>query len=319
LALGVALGVAGASGRVAGQGSPHLELRPGDRIVVIGNTMAERMQHFNHFETLLLTALPDFNLSVRNMGWSGDTLTLQPRPLNFGEMRTHVFSQRPQHVFAFFGMNESFDGQAGLAAFEAQLSALLDAYATPPSGVAPPRMVLVSPIAHERLPELVHVDVEARNTELARYTDAMRRVAAARRVLFVDLFSGSLRAMQNATTPLTINGIHLNDHGDRIVAGLLLRGLGIEPPSIPDAGLPHERYEAARAAIAEKNRQFFLRWRPVNGEYVFGRRVEPFGSVNFPVEMRALDRMIADLETDAWQKARVVGSPSGLSISITRP
>ena len=41
------------------------------------------MQYFNHFETQLMTRHPDLQLSVRNLGWSGDTLTLQPRPLNF--------------------------------------------------------------------------------------------------------------------------------------------------------------------------------------------------------------------------------------------
>jgi hypothetical protein len=304
--------------RLEAQVAPRLELKRGDRIVFIGNTLAERMQHFNHFETLLLTALPDLDLSLRNMGWSADTLTLQPRPLNFGDMREHVFNQRPAFVFAFFGMNESFDGAAGLAAFEEQLGSFLASYATPPAGQTAPRMVLVSPIAHERLPELPHVDVRARNEELARYTDAMRRVASAHRVRFADLFSGSLRAMETSKTPLTINGIHLNDHGDRIVAGVLMRELGIEPPSIPESGPEHDRYEAARAAIGEKNWQFFLRWRPVNGEYVFGRRVEPFGSVNFPTEMRALDQKVADLEKDVWQKARAVMG-SGIRLSITPP
>ena len=52
-----------------------------------------------------------------------------------------------------------------------------------------PRLALVSPIAHERLARLAHVDVEARNRELARYTEAMRRVAARRGVPFADVFT----------------------------------------------------------------------------------------------------------------------------------
>jgi hypothetical protein len=36
---------------------------------------------------------------------------------------------------------------------------------------------------------LVHVDVEARNRELARYTDAMRGLAARLQVPFVDVFT----------------------------------------------------------------------------------------------------------------------------------
>ena len=50
--------------------------------------MAERLQQFNHFETMLMARFPDLELSVRNLGWSGDTITLQPRPLNFGDAAT---------------------------------------------------------------------------------------------------------------------------------------------------------------------------------------------------------------------------------------
>ena len=53
----------------------------------------------------------------------------------------------------------------------------------------------MSPIAHERLARLVHVDVEARNRELARYTEAMRRVAARLDVPFVDVFTPMRAAM----------------------------------------------------------------------------------------------------------------------------
>ena len=54
----------------------------------------------------------------------------------------------------------------------------------------------------------------------SRYTEAMRRVAAARGVVFVDLFTPTRRLMAcRSGQPLTINGIHLNEHGDRVVAG----------------------------------------------------------------------------------------------------
>ncbi len=35
---------------------PKLELKKGDKIVLIGNTLAERMQYYNHWETLLIAA-----------------------------------------------------------------------------------------------------------------------------------------------------------------------------------------------------------------------------------------------------------------------
>ncbi len=179
-----------------------------------------------------------------------------------------------------------------MAQFEQDLGAYLRAnLAAHYNGASAPRLVLVSPIAHERLARLTRVDVDARNKELARYTEAMGRISGQQGVPFVDLFTPTLAlmaAVDSLASPkqggggLTINGIHLNEDGDRIVAQLLMAALGFEHGLRPAASADLRRLEALREVIREKNQQFFYRWRPVNAEYVVGRRVEPFGSVNFP-------------------------------------
>ena len=297
-----------APARPASAQSASLELRANDRIVFVGNTLAERMQLFNHFETLLMTRFPALQLSVRNLGWSGDTITLQPRPLNFGDAARHLTEQKADVIIAFFGLNESFDGEAGLAAFERDLDTYLATHkAARYNGREAPRLALVSPIAHERLAHLRHVDVDARNRELARYTEAMKRVAAQQGVTFVDLYTPSRAAMERAETPLTINGIHVNEHGDRIVAGLLMAGLGVGPAATREASTAETRgLDELREDIRDKNQQFFYRWRPLNAEYVVGRRVDPFGSVNFPGEMRELDRMVSDRDKKIWKRAKAL-------------
>ena len=289
------------------QGRAPLELRSRDRVVLVGNTLAERMQLFNHFETLLATRFPDLRLTVRNLGWSGDTVALQPRPLNFGTTPTHLYRQKADVILAFFGLNESFDGQAGLAQFEQDLGAYLRAnLAANYNGASAPRLVLVSPIAHERLARLTRVDVDARNQELARYTDAMGRISGQQGVPFVDLFTPTLALMAQGGPPLTINGIHLNEDGDRIVAQLLMAALGFDHGLRPAASADLRRLEALREVIREKNQQFFYRWRPVNAEYVVGRRVEPFGSLNFPGEMTQLDEIVATRDRRIWQSAQTL-------------
>jgi len=282
-----------------------LALRKGDRLVLVGNTLAERMQHFNHFETLLMTGHPELELVVRNLGWSADTITLQPRPLNFGDTATHLERQQADVILAFFGLNESFAGEAGLPAFERDLEAYVRTHlATKYNGRGAPRLALVSPVAHERLARLPRVDVDGRNRELQRYTAAMRRVAAATGVTFVDLWAPTLRGMAESARPLTINGIHLNEEGDRVVAGLLAEGLGWPASGWRDAR-PAERQQLdeLREVIRDKNQQFFYRWRPVNAEYIVGRRVEPFGSVNFPGEMKKLDAMVSERDRRIWAAA----------------
>src|SRR5690349_8141004 len=156
-----------------------LTLQPHDHVVLVGNTLAERQMLFNHFEASLLSRFPALELTVRNLGWSGDTPALQPRPLNFGDAAQHLAAQKADVILAFFGLNESFAGEAGVAAFERDLEAwVTQQRAARYNGRTAPRLVLVSPIAQERLARLVHVDVEARNRDLARYTEAMRTLAA---------------------------------------------------------------------------------------------------------------------------------------------
>src|SRR5690242_18805871 len=55
---------------------PKLTLQKGDHVVLIGNTLAERMQYFGNFETLLHSRFPDLELVVRDLGWSADELML---------------------------------------------------------------------------------------------------------------------------------------------------------------------------------------------------------------------------------------------------
>jgi lysophospholipase L1-like esterase len=306
LALLACVFLGAAPARHAAAQSVPLELRANDRVVFVGNTLAERMQHFNHFETELMTRFASLQLVVRNLGWSGDTITLQPRPLNFGDAVKHLTEQKADVIVAFFGLNESFEGEAGVAAFERDLDKYIAAHKTAQyNGRSAPRLALVSPIAHERVARLKHVDVDARNRELARYTEAMRRVAAAQGVPFVDLYKPTLAVMERAEAPLTINGIHLNEHGDRVVAGMLMAGLGFAPDGGRDATPAQAKgLDELREGIRDKNQQFFYRWRPLNAEYVVGRRVDPFGSINFPGEMQELDRMVADRDRRIWKRAK---------------
>src|SRR5437764_3504379 len=48
------------------------ELKPGDHICIIGNSLAERMQHDGWLETLLQARFPKHHLVIRNLGYPGD-------------------------------------------------------------------------------------------------------------------------------------------------------------------------------------------------------------------------------------------------------
>ena len=270
---------------------------PGDRIVIVGNTFAERMAQFGHFETLLQDAYPDHGLIVRNLGWSGDTPSLQPRPLDFGTMEEHLVRQEADVIIACFGMNESFEGESGRAAFEESLREFIASMRDLKPGGALPEILLVSPIAHEQLGGHFP-DASAHNADLAMYTESMRMIAEEQGVRFADLHapSDALWSVPYGPESFTVNGIHLTEQGNRLLSEHLFRVAFDPSRAEPDPDLEHadwQRLEPLRAAVVDKNQQFFHRYRPINSYYVMGGRKNPFGVVNFPEEMGKLDAMIA--------------------------
>ncbi len=216
-----------------------LELRRGDRICLVGNTFAERFQLFGYFESGLLAAFPDLDLSVRNLAWSADEAALRPRPLDFGAVDRHLEAQGADVVFLSYGANESFAGKEGLAAFRSDLGRLLRHVSKQVyNGAEPPRAALVSPIPQQALPDgrgLDAASVERRNAELRTYAEAAKGVAADNNVPFLDIFDDVEAAFAGAPTPLTINGAHLNEAGYWHVARALLETLGAPVPGTVDA------------------------------------------------------------------------------------
>ena len=302
------VGMLSAAGAQAQPGT--FDMAAGERVVLIGNTLAERMQIFPYFEAIATATEPERRLHFRYLAWSGDELNLRPRPLNFGDLHAHLEEQRADVILAAFGGNESFRGEVYLPQFRHALGAFVDSLAERSyNGSAPPRIILLSPIPHERL-DRIAVDADARNVMISRYRAVMEEVAAERGVHFVDLFTPLLPLMDDpGPGDLTINGVHLNGDGNRIAARVISRSLGWLPRDavLRDAGGDSD--PALVEAIRLKNELFFLRWRAVNGEYIYGRRREPFGVQNFPEEMRQIEEMIAAEEEAIWQMAGA-GAPS---------
>ena len=65
-------------------GAPALQLKKGDHIAIVGNALADRMQHFGHLETLIHAKFPEHDLVVRNLAAAGDEVVTRHRSENFG-------------------------------------------------------------------------------------------------------------------------------------------------------------------------------------------------------------------------------------------
>src|SRR5215475_13641454 len=73
----------------------ELELKLGDHICIVGNTLAERMQYFGWLETRLVSRFPQHDLVFRNLGYSGDEITLRLRSMAFGTPDEWLAGQSP--------------------------------------------------------------------------------------------------------------------------------------------------------------------------------------------------------------------------------
>ncbi|MFM8325809.1 MAG: azurin, partial [Pirellulaceae bacterium] len=80
-----------------------LELRSRDTIALVGNTLAERMQHDGTLESLIQASHPQLELKWRNLGFSGDELELRLRSQDFGSPDEWLKKVGATVVFAFFG------------------------------------------------------------------------------------------------------------------------------------------------------------------------------------------------------------------------
>lgn len=286
-------------GAVATAADP-LRIEPGDKIVIIGNTLAERMAMFGHWEPLLHGRFPQHQLTVRNLGWSADEVDLRPRSKDFQDHGHELSDHKPDVVIAMFGLNESFAGPEGLEEFRTKLKQFIETTtSTAYNGAAPPQLVLCSPIPHEDLHRRELPDGASTNANIELYSAAMRELAAeSDRTRFVDLYEPMRPRMDDPETDLTINGIHLNDQGYGHLAEVLDAGLFGPAPQWNTAHLA-----ALREAVLERNEQFYYDYRAVNGYYIYGGRKNPYGVVNFPQEFAKLRAMIAVRDQRIWDIA----------------
>ncbi|MBL9153959.1 MAG: cytochrome C precursor [Verrucomicrobiales bacterium] len=279
--------------------------KKGDRIAYIGNALADRMQHDGWLETLLQSEQPDKELVFRNLGFVGDQVAHRPRNKDFPTAEFYLQHVKADVIFAFFGYNESFAGDAGLPKFKEDLSKMIDSYrALKPNGESEPRIVLFSPIAHEDLKSPNLPDGKANNERLAKYTAAIAEVAQAKNTGYVDLFTTSQKRYEASEAPLTINGVHLSTEGNRQIGEVIAESL------LGKKVAAAESLESLRKAVVDKNWHWFNRYRATDGNDIWGSRADlkfVKDQTNREVlqhELIMLDVMSANRDQRVWALAR---------------
>lgn len=306
-------------------------LQSGDHVVFIGNTLIERARLFGHLETSLqLAAGPGVkDLVFRNLGWSGDSVFGDARSY-FGapaegreRLAKNLAEIKPNVVFLNFGTetaisvdqgwtNETADGanqtsgmglEASKGLFLQGYQALIDAVRAS-SGEGLREIVLVSPPPLENLGAPLP-DQSANNRNLAAIRDGIRSLAEKNKARFVDLFAalgGDAFDGQVANPALTEDGVNYGEAGHAQIARELVKSLGY--PENPLSQNDNEALAKLRAAIVEKDRLFFHRWRPANETYLFLFRKHEQGQNAKEIPM--FDPLIAAQEKKVEEARAVV-------------
>ncbi|MBA2114531.1 SGNH/GDSL hydrolase family protein [Bremerella alba] len=203
-------------------------IRDGDRIALVGGTFIEREQQYGYFELALNLALPETNFTMRNLGWSGDTVTGISRA-RFGNQKeawSHLTKSLdlvdPTVIFVGYGTNEAFRGKEGLEEFKSNYEKLLDELEKRAQ-----RIVLIQPLPMENLgPPLPNP--EQYNADVTLYAKAIRQLAydrGHRTMGMNEAFAKYQSTGKKAPEHLTDNGMHLTGFGYWYLAPKMVQSL----------------------------------------------------------------------------------------------
>ena len=210
------------------------QLSDGDRVAFLGDSLVEQEQWHGYLECWLTIRHPGKRILFRNLAWSGDTPTGKSRASFdwhkeesgwFELIRKPLLAFEPTVVVLGYGMTSSFDGEAGRDKFREDYLSLI-ARINESLSEAPPRLVLLGPIKHERGGKVLP-DPQAHNVNVRRYAETVRLIADSRHLPFVDLYH---RLVPESEERLTENGIHLNALGYARLAKAWARAMEEELP-----------------------------------------------------------------------------------------
>jgi putative heme-binding domain-containing protein len=300
-----------------------LEFIKGERIAIVGNSLAERMNLYGSFETLLHLRFPDKELVVRNFGRPAEEVSVHQRSADYTKLDDPLAAFGPDTFLCFFGFNESFAGKEGVEKFKADYEKFIDDYSKryprDDSG-ARPRFILISPAAFESPDPALGISsaspVDQRflpngkkeNENLQLYANAVRDVAEKRQLVFVNIFSASNAVFSNKPgLQFTVDGCHLNVGGDIVIAALLNAALSgskaDDALSEAQALIETTKFEKLRAAVNDKSFVHQQDYRMVNGWYVYGGR-RTYDTETFPREYVKLRNMAAVRDRYIWDIAQ---------------
>lgn len=269
----------------------QLDLRDGDRVVLVGGALIEREQQFGHVEVMLHAMYPDKKFTVRNLGWSGDTVWGEARA-GFGSQKDgykklveQIKATRPTVMILNYGGTEAFAGKNNIQRF-------IDAYSQLVTDVKSEGMRLVYLMPAHQISRVAKTSAllekeRAYNEALSQYVSRFQDMKTTHPGITISLqpLYESPKARE-----LTDDGIIPNDAGYRELARVIARQL--EQTELAEKNL--SAWEPIRQLIIRKNELYFHQYRPQNDTYLFGFRKHEQGQN--AKEMPEFTKLIEDLD-----------------------
>ena len=235
-----------------GSARAEFQIRNGDRVVFLGDSITEQRLYTTYVEAYATTRHPGWRLNFRNVGWGGDTSWLRQRahPDEGQLFRSEgpdlarrvadavqrgldrdVLPLKPTFVTVKFGMNDHSYQKFRPDIFRAYTNSQSEIASV--LGKTGARVTFLTPQPiEERRPD---PDQDDRNLSLRRFSDGLGEVARATGSGYVDQFAPFMRLMleARASDPKAFIGggdaVHPGPSGQTLMAWAVLKGLGATP------------------------------------------------------------------------------------------
>lgn len=227
-------------GVASAQMRPPFTLKPGERVVFLGDAILEAEADYGYFETRLDSHYPASTFTFRNLSRSphnrlrdADT---EPAAADSGwlaPLLAEVRALEPSLVVLSYGTAAARRGSEALPAFTNVYHRLLDGILSLNTGTLP-RLLILSPLSFDPPEGVAYAEVTNRIAAMLPFAAAAWVAATNRNAEFVDFFGLSrsealagLRAAESGTPRprLTEDGVRPTPFGARRLSFALDRGL----------------------------------------------------------------------------------------------
>ena len=229
----------------------QLQLKPGDQIVAIGDSITQGGGYLRDIDAVLAAQYPELKLpKVINKGISGQKAEDLVRRFD-----ADVVKLKPAYVTISIGINDVWHRLGSphdakvLAAYKKNVATMVDQ--AQQAGI---KVILLTPT-------LIQEDPNSEgNKRLVQYVEAEKQIAAEKKCQLVDLHGMFLAALKQKPAGekgnwLTGDGVHMKPLGDGIMAAGALRALGVpdeklsggkKPDTVHDAAVSRSEYRTGR-------------------------------------------------------------------------